>query len=377
MKIFMFVNYTPLDKSLGITKKINSEIVALRNLGHKVVYTTYTNEGICIHNNNDEVVFSRKYLLTKSVFVRIARYFYLIKSAQDYLNKTHRHFDVCYGRLLAPSSNYLKLLRGFKKNGTMVVLEAHAYFPGIRFKSMKGKYVSFMLKKNGPKLKDCVDRILTEGHIDDFYGIKDVREARIGVDTNIITPHKYIGSTEVLNLISVANETTYHAYDRVIKSLYVYYKNEDNPHTILLHLVGTVSDSTKRLIEQLGLNEKVFLYGKQYGEKLDQIYNQCNIGLGPFGQHRIGGKKDTGLKTKEYFAKGLPYIFSGEEPSVPRDYPYIMQFPSDESVINFKRVLAFYSSFSNNPGVVEDMRAFAKEHYSWDSIMEEALSELV
>ena len=102
----------------------------------------------------------------------------------------------------------------------------------------------------------------------------------------------------------------------------------------------------------------------------------CNIGLGPLGQHRIGGKKDTGLKTKEYFARGLPYIFSGEEPTVPNGYPYIFNIPSDESPVNFEDVWNFYQSYANDKCVVDEMRSYAREHYSWDKIMKDALSHL-
>jgi len=373
MKIFMFVNYTPSDKSLGITKKISSEISAFRRLGHEVIYTAYGEGGIYIYDDNDQIVYKKKYLTSIYTLVRYQRYFLLIQTAKEYCDSTKQQFDIFYGRLLAPSKQYINLLRSFKHNQSRVILEAHAYFPGIRFQSMKGKYVSYMLDKNGPLLKDCVDKILTEGHIDDFYGIPDVCEARIGVETKAIKAHNYVGNKDELNMISVANETTYHAYDRIIKSLAEYYRDEDTIHPIFLHLVGTVSDSTKRLVDELNMSDKVKLYGKQYGEALDNIYNHCNLGLGPFGQHRIGGKKDTGLKTKEYFAKGLPYIFSGEEPTVPCDYPFILQFPSDESLIDLQKAWNFYLSYRSNDKVVQKMRDFALANYSWDAIMEEAL----
>ncbi len=373
MKIFMFVNYTPSDKSLGITKKISSEIQAIKRLGHDVVYTAYDNNGIVVCDNDDKVVYKKKYCFHNNLYIRIVRYFFLIKVAQEYINLHKQDFDTFYGRLLAPSNKYLNLLRSFKENHCRVILEAHAYFPGIRFQSIKGKYVSYMLEKNGPKLKDCVDKILTEGHIEDFFGIPEVCEAKIGVETKGISPHHYTGNLDELNMLSVANETTYHAYDRVVKSLVAYYGEGKSVRPIRLHLVGTVSDNTKRIIEELGIKEKVELYGKQFGKSLDDIYDKCNLGLGPFGQHRIGGKKDTGLKTKEYFAKGLPYIFSGDEPSVPHEYPYILQYPSDESLIDFNIAWNFYLSYRDNKDVVNEMRNFAIKNYSWDAIMEEAI----
>ncbi len=374
MNIFMFVNYTPSDQSLGITKKISSEINALKELGHSVTHSEYRDDGVYIIDSNDKVIYKKKYHIHNKRYVRYRRYFMLVSTALEFINRCDYNYDILYGRLLAPSNNYLKMLKSFKIRGGRIILEAHAYFPGIRFSTMKGKYISYMLDKNGPKLKGIVDRILTEGHVDDFYGISEVKEARIGVETERIKKHQYVGSKNELNLISVANEMPYHAYDRIVKSLNDYYERDEKLFDIKVHLVGSISSRTVGLIHSLNLQDKVFLYGKKYGDELDAIYDKCNVGLGPLGQHRIGGKKDTGLKTKEYFAKGLPYIYSGEEPSVPENYPYIHQCSNDESMIDFEDVWNFYNTYRDNEEVTDIMRDFAKIHYSWKAIMEDAIS---
>lgn len=371
--VFMFVNYTPRDKSIGITKKIEAEIDAFRKLGYSVTYSAYIEDGVGIFSDDDELMFSQKYRVKNKKYQSLKRYFLLVDTCQKYIDSSDVKFELCYGRLSAPTNSYIKLLSTMKSKGMRTIIEAHAYFPGIKFKSLKGKYIAFMLEKNSKKLKSCVDRFLTEGHIDDFYGVP-TKETRVGVATEKITPHKYLGNKEVLNLISVANETVYHAYDRIIRSI-AEYKKKDGPINVKLHLVGTVSDATKKLINDLGASEYVILYGKQYGEKLDDIYNACNMGVGPLGQHRIGGKKDTGLKTKEYFAKGLPYFYSGNEMDILRGYPYICEVPSDESLISIEDLWRFYNTYSNNDNVVGEMRAFAQKEFSWPSIIKQAISD--
>lgn len=369
--VFMFVNYTPSDKSIGITKKIEAEIDAFRQLGYSVTYSAYIDDGIGIFNDGDELIFSQKYWIKNKKYQSLRRYFLLVHTCQKYIDSSDVKFDLCYGRLSAPNKAFIKLLTTMKLKGMKTIIEAHAYFPGIKFKSLKGKYIAFMLEKNAKKLKSCIDRILTEGHIDDFYGVP-TRETRVGIATEKIIPHRYLGNKEELNLISVANETVYHAYDRIIRSI-AEYKKKAGPIDVKLYLVGTVSDTTKKLINNLGANEYVILCGKQYGEKLDTIYNACNMGVGPLGQHRIGGKKDTGLKTKEYFAKGLPYFYSGNEMEILQGYPYIFEVPSDESLISIDDLWSFYNTYSKNDNVVGEMRSFAKKEFSWTSIIKQAI----
>lgn len=372
-RVFFFANYTPADNSIGITKKIRCEIQALRRMGAEVTYTAYDGDGVSVFDNRDKVVFHKKFPAEIGMLNRKIRYYWLENVALAYL-KTTEGFDLGYIRMGAPNGIFFKILGELKKMGARMIGEAHAYFPGVKYKTFGGKYITWMYELHQKRFKEYIEYFLVEGLFSEMYEVP-AYSTRIGVDVAAITPHNYIGAQDALNMISVSNETAYHGYDRIIESM----NDELNKHPekqIFVHFVGTVSDQTKQLVEKHGLQDRVILYGKKSGAELDEIYNKCNVGLGPFGQHRVGGKKDTGLKTKEYFAKGLPYIYSGSEPTVPEDYPYICNFPSDESLIDFDRVWKFYESYRNDPQVVPTMRAFAAEHYSWDTIMKEALSHL-
>ena len=372
-KVFMFVNYTPADGTIGITKKIRSEIVALRKMGCNVTYTAYVSDGISVFNNDDAVIFHKKYPTSSCSLNRKIRYFWLEKVALAFL-QTAEHFDLGYIRMCAPNKAFFKILKELKKRKCQIIGEAHGYFPGIRYRSLGGKYISWAYHLHRNEFKRYFEYFLVEGHFSKMYDVP-AYTTNVGVDVATITMHKYAGASDELNMISVSNEMDYHGYDRLIKSLWVYKQN--NPEAkIFIHLVGTISEKTKQLINKYLLEESVIFYGKRSRAELDNIYNKCNVGLGPFGQHRVGGKKDTGLKTKEYFAKGLPYIYSGDEPTVPENYPYICQFPADESLIDFDRVWEFYDNYRNDPLVVQNMRAFAAEQYSWDTIMKDALGHL-
>lgn len=369
----MFANYTPSDKSIGITKKITSEIKTLRSFGYEVFYTAYEKEGVVIYDNNDYIVFRRKFPFKSKKLNQIIRYFWLEYVSKKYLEKNNS-FTIGYIRLGPPNFIFFKILDLLKNGGAKIIVESLAYFPGIKYSSIKGKYIQFMHKINHKKFKKYLEYFLIEGNFKEMYDVP-CYSMNMGVEVETIKPHTYYGNKDELNLISVANENTYHAYDRIIKSVYNYINN-GGKIKVYIHFVGTISEKTRMLIKQLNLEKYIILYGKKSGKELDDIYNLCNVGLGPFGQHRVGGKKDTGLKTKEYFAKGLPYIFSGEEPTVPDNYRYIYHFSSNESLIDFDKVWFFYQTYVNDKDVVKNMRNFALNNYSWNKIMSDALSNL-
>lgn len=365
----MLVNYTPSDLSIGITKKIHSEITALRTLGYEVYYTAYNKDGISIYDGKDREIYSKKYTFPQSRLRTLYRYFDLLQCAIQYVSCLGENddFAYCYARISALNSRYCRLLKKFKKKGAKILIEALAYFPGVQMTGLKGKYIASTLEHRKNELPQYVDLFLTEGYVKSFYGVRTL-PIKMGVDTAMLHRHTYNGSMDELNLISVASEQIYHGYDRLIYSVADYVK-KGFKRPVKLHLVGELKDETKRIITDNHLEEFIHCYGKVYGEDLNRIYTMCNVGVGPLAQHRIGGKKDTGLKTKEYFGIGLPYFYSGKEPDVPEDYPYIFEVPSDESLIDFSTIWDFFCSWRENQNVADEMRKFAKEVFSWDSIM--------
>lgn len=369
MKILMITNFSPLDKSIGITKKIFGEIQAFRRKGYIVYYTAYVENAIAIFDNEDKIVYKSKEKYRNTRIVSITRRFELIRESIYFLNKFKIKFDIVFLRYLGFDYPYIKLLKTIKKkNGSYIIVDMLGYFTGIKSKNLKSLYMNISTKIWSKRAILYIDTLLAEGEERQLFG-RETRKAYMGVDIAEFAPHIYKGDFNEINMISVANETVYHGYDRLVKSLALY-KRDRNNIPIKLHLVGEISDRTKSLIASENVQDIVFLYGKKYGQELIDIYNKCNLGVGPLGQHRIGGKKDTGLKTKEYFAIGLPYFYAGEESTVPENYPYILQVPSDESILDFNKIIQFYLSYRRDNEVTQNMRDFAREYYSWDKIIE-------
>lgn len=370
--MFLVVNYTPGDQCLGITKKIRSVIDAFRRKDYLVYYSAYGKAGIDIYDYNDKVVHSEKYSSENHKLSSIIRRFDLIQTCTKYFKSSKMKFDIVFMRYLGFDQPYIGLLKKCKKSCAYIIVDMLGYFQGIKSKDLKGLYMNINTDLFHKQAIKYIDEMLTEGDENILFGKKTVK-SEMGIDCEKYRMHSYNGNEKQINLISVANETLYHGYDRLINSLAAYYEKANVEVEINLHLVGVISESTKNIIISKKMTEHVTLYGKQYGDVLMDIYDKCNMAVGPLGQHRIGGKKDTGLKTREYFGMGIPYFYSGVESVVLNHFPYIFEVPSDESMINFYDIIDFYNSYKNLYNVAGEMRQFAQEHYSWDRITDSFL----
>ena len=321
-KIFLYMNFFKDDNSIGITKKIKAQIATLRKMEMDVTYTAYTADGIVIIDNNEQVVYEKKYIINSGIYKRFKRRFLLIDGVNKYLEKNKPTFDFSYVRWHTYDKVFLKMLYNLKKCGATNIIEAHAWTPDRKGKTMIAKYQIAMDNRYSKRAKDYVSLVAGMSEYDNIWGIKTVKVDN-AVDLDNITKREYVKDESKLRIVSVSNEYPYHGYDRFLKGMKIYYDNGGTVD-IRVDLVGVFMESTKRLAMELGLEERIHFHGKMYGEELDKIYNNSDIGIGALAHHRVGMYSGSSLKTKEYFAKGLPFIYGWKEPAFDSTYPMVL-----------------------------------------------------
>ena len=365
--MFMCVNYPKYNSAIGISKKIDDQIEAFKVLGFQVTYSCYLKDGVAIFEG-DNIVYERHY--KDDSINSILRRFRLMDLCIKYI-KNHS-YDLGFIRWDAVDFQFLKILSLMKCKCGNVMMDFHGYFPNYNSPGLKGKYTKYTTKLFGNKMSKYIGVGLTETRNRCLFGIPTI-PMDTGINVDKYEPHKYNGKMNEIHMISVSNERAYHGYDRVIKGISLYYQKNTSIN-VYLHLVGKMSNETERLIKQNDLQNIVILHGYQSGSNLIQLYNQCNLGIGPLAPHRTGGKEGTGIKTKEYFAIGLPYFYAGQELLVPEDYPYVMKVTADDTPIDINQIIDFYNRIADDNHVQENMRNFARENYSWVKILSKALN---
>lgn len=372
--IFMYVNYSAYDLSIGISKKINSQIIALRKMGYNVTYSSYLKDGVCICDNYDNVIFKKKHLIKNQLFIRYFRRFLLIKTTTSYIKKHGRHFNYCYLRWHSFDIPYINMLKQMNKNDSKIIVEAHAYTPNLKAVSLIGKYTVFADKIFSRFAKKYVDLIAAIADYDYIWGIKTVKiDNAVNVDSNPLRKWKKIDNQ--IRFISVANESLYHGYDRLLKGVKKYYEN-NGKRKLQINFVGVYLKETKDLVKTLGLNDIVVFHGKKIGDDLDEVYNNSDLGIGALAHHRVGLYSGSSLKTKEYFAKGVPFIYGWRELSFDDTFKYAKRVPLNEDPIDIQKIINFYDSIVNDDNMILDMRRFAEANFTWEAQMEKIFSQI-
>jgi len=166
-------------------------------------------------------------------------------------------------------------------------------------------------------------------------------------------------------LVEIAgNISKSHGLDRLIRGLLKYEGSVD----IILHIIGPKTNeikNTKKLIDNNNLNNRIIFYGLLSGENYNILFNKCHIAIGVLAPHRKGLKETCALKNREYCARGIPFIYAGNDPDFQSNFTYILEFPSNETPIEIENIINFSMKIYKNKKHNIEMRKYALKNIDW------------
>lgn len=375
-----YVNYES-DTDLGVVKKIEGQKKAFRKAGYEIDHLHMRGSGIYL---NEEYAGTLKGKFDYWIRLPLLLRRRFGKSAGSY-ELVYVRKDLIYLPL------YSLLFRRLKKVSSCLLLEIPTY-PYIKElgSAFKDKVLLFCDRLTISLIRKTIFRIVTTQEYDRIWGIKTIR-IRNGYDFSVRkqisrqdvnpalsrdrvgAPHepswpRQRGLTRrpgnTIRLITVATFNYWHGLDRLLQGMHRYYREGKQGKTrIMLHVVGDGKElgGYKQLAAELELQD-VFFYGAKYGDELDEIYAQSDIGVGALALYRRGSSFQSLLKNAEYCYYGLPFITGNPDKDL-AGKPFVLEFPNDDSPVDAGRIVDWYMQLKTGP---EEIRRTGAALYSWD-----------
>ena len=171
---------------------------------------------------------------------------------------------------------------------------------------------------------------------------------------------------KVLNLLCLANSfEAWQGLDRVLAGLQNY--SSAKPF-LQLAVVGNVSPQHLSLSCRLRSNAyvKVDFLGRLYGPALEELFGVSHMAFSSLALFRKGMKEACALKTREFMARGLPFVIGYHDPDLDEIADeFFLPVSADDSPVNIDEVVAFAERILNQKGVSESMREFAEKRLDW------------
>ena len=375
MKILFLVYHGFSDES-GISKKIHYQVKGLRQNGHEVhlCYYDFDTRGHRCRYVDDKVI--KDYGLGNMAAIRaridlgcICRYC------------VDNGIEIVYARSFMNASPVLvRLFRKLNRHGIKCVTEIPTYpydqeFKGYPLKYKIPLYIDMMYRS---ALASKMQAIVTFSSEKTIFGKRTICISN-GIDLDSIPIHNPKKQQDI-HLIAVAEIHYWHGFDRLVAGFGEYYKSNPNGRKLYFHVVGWEDDrgttingylTVEQMARKYGIEKYIINHGKLFGEKLDEVFNQCVFAIGSLGRHRSGITEIKTLKNREYAARGISFSYS-ENDSDFDDKPYIIKAPADESPINVGEIINYIDSHDFNPAEIRK----TVEHLSWKYQMEKVITEI-
>jgi len=363
----LFFSYVDFEDptAVGVVKKVRAQIEAFKNAGVDVKH---------VYRKGNKMLIDGKV---------IGNFFNLAHWLLTYWKSSLRIVgsekpDFVYMRYVFPAHvGTLKLFRSLKREGLFLVVE----FPTFPYVNESSKKL-FVISDNlfAKKLGKYIDIAVTPANVSEpILGAKTIRISN-GVDLRT-TPKKRnkLSIDDVFNLIGVANVSHWHGFDRVIYGIARYYAKHGTSAQpeVFFHIVGVGKNliELQNLARSLGVGKYVIFHGTKVSDELDRLFDMSHVAVGSLGNHRKGLKESSDLKTREYCARGIPFVISYEDEDFSDGFPYMLKVEATDEPIDINSVINFYRNVFHMD-YINEMRKYAEERLSWDVKLKPLIQEL-
>ncbi len=355
----------------GVIKKMAGQKRGFEAFNHRTDTVSIGQEGVYF---NDILELSWSYINWKMFRPAIEHYQFCIALKNILLKNS---YDLLYVRYFYSSYYSVSLWRWVKQSypNTKIVIELPTYPYEKESSGLKWHLTMTIDRLYRKKLHPFIDLIT---HFGDHVKIWNIPAFPInnGIDPEQFALKKNTESENRIRFLAVGTLWYWYGLDRMIKGISEY--NNKIPVTLTIAGEGVEKTSLKKLIQKLGLENTVYLTGHLTGSALDDAFDHADIGIGVLGIHRKGLEKASALKHREFAARGLPFVYSGNDDDF--DFMYFSKKTADdENPVDINDLVNWYIQLKNDKADVlrEDIRLYAITSLTWKNIMQRILDELV
>ena len=165
---------------------------------------------------------------------------------------------------------------------------------------------------------------------------------------------------ELRLIMLCSSPSAWHGEDRLIRGMAHYQGCMDVRHLLVCEYLET----TKHMVKELSVQHCVQFHPPVGGRDLSKLIDGCHIAVAPLAIHRKGLSQATPLKTREYLARGIPFIYGYYDPDLEK-HQAMKQFachvPLSEEPIDVGSLVDFFRSVCSDARHPTDMRAMAED----------------
>jgi len=322
-------------------------------------------------------------------FAKIGQRRLLDKAMFDFVKSKDNNTDIFYLRYPGATRGLYKLAKQF---GSKIVSE-HQSKEIDEIKSFKSqhpfglkpsKFLSWLLyyylpiqhEKNwGVRFSKKVKAIVTVtneiGKYQKLKGCKNIIVSANGIGVSDYQVKSLSNICKPLKLLFLKGTSTNAEWNGIYRLIHSIDKLEKNSSEIKLIICGHKIDGEipqRNYIEQRG-------YLKN--EELNHLFDEVDLGVSTLALFKKNLQEAAVLKTREYIARGLPFIYAYTDPDLNEEAKeFALEFPNDDSFIDIEKVINFANTALSDKELPNKMRKYAEDNLDYEVKMKKVFDIL-
>lgn len=358
------VSYKP---SGGVVKKILSQASAARKLGLDLDFVVVTDTELLEGQN---ISFHKINWPRNTLCRKIKFNFQKYKTIGDLTDLSS------YNRIILryPGAYDLSFKRFFRENEDKIILEFHSFVIDeikILEKGVLNPLRIVLEYLNATKvMSKSIGTIALTNEIRRRLEQKSTSSMPSVVISNGVDVKKmeftkfrpFDGKT--LNLIFISS--TFYAYQGLDKLLSGLIRYKGNVR-INLYLVGDIYLKRELSFLESMKSDRVCIHrlGRVYGDELNTYFREATIAVSTLALHRKNLSEACSLKTREYIARGIPFIYAYDDVDLTGREVFANKMSCDDKSLDIFEIISFAIKVSQRKDISEIMRDFAMRRLDW------------
>jgi|GEM_PF-2569022 len=370
----------------GVIHKINGQEKAFRENGFEtdLLYPADQGKIVLKKHKGERLLFKggREVEIKAPFYRKLVQHYKVSQYGSiDYTNcysvLLQEKYDAIYLRFYLPGTNLIQFLEKIRidQPGILILLE----YPTSNIRNLFSngivrKITYRMNERRIHTLNQLSDYFITLTNDKVLWG-KPALFMPNGIELDEIEPVPVPSFTNQLVILGVASDINfYHGFDKVIRGLSLYAKNNSQVKVLFRLISNPLSNNLaelRALAKDSDVEELVSFESPKTRAELAEVYQQVHLGMGTLALHRVGLSDNYSLKHREYAAFGLPFIMSKGDFHFEHS-PFVLVEERNEAPLDIQRIVAFYTSLRNRyPDYPREFRKSVEHLITWEAQMKE------
>lgn len=167
--------------------------------------------------------------------------------------------------------------------------------------------------------------------------------------------------------IGVASLADWHGFDRIIRGVADHLKITNQKARFIIVGDGDARNQLALLAKDLDITDLIEFKGFLSGVALDAEFERAHVAVASLGLYRKGLEAASDLKSREYTARGMPFVTAGYDLDFDPKPDFVFEVKNNNETAEILEIIDWYAKLQSKQCHPSKIREYAENHLDFSN----------